>query len=101
MSRSVSMISCTPSVTPVGRRAVLFDGMRQEIARMRREAARIAAASDPHEAELIARAKAWLPEAWTEIYSTHYRPVYRYVRVRVFDEATAEDLTASVFLAAL
>lgn len=58
-------------------------------------------ASTPDEAELVAGAKARSPEAWTQIYTTYYRPIYRYVKARVFDEATAEDLTAAVFEGAL
>ncbi len=54
-----------------------------------------------HEAELVGRAKSHSREAWTEIYDTHYRAVFRYVRARVFDDATAEDLTSTVFVGAL
>ncbi len=46
-------------------------------------------------------AKARSPEAWTQIYQTHYRTIYRYTRARVFDETTAEDLTSAVFEGAL
>jgi len=53
------------------------------------------------ETELVGRARARSPEAWTEIYNTHYRAIYRYARARVFDESTAEDMTSAVFLAAL
>ena len=59
------------------------------------------AASKSYEAELIGRAKARSPEAWTEIYETHYRAIFRYVKARVFEEATAEDLTSAVFVGAL
>lgn len=59
------------------------------------------AAVEPYEAELVGRAKARSPEAWTEIYSRHYTAIFRYVKARVFDEATAEDLTSSVFAGAL
>lgn len=69
--------------------------MREEVA------ARDAAASEPYEAELIGRAKARSSEAWTEIYETHYRAIFRYVKARVFEEATAEDLTSTVFVGAL
>jgi len=54
-----------------------------------------------YEKGLIARAKARSPEAWTEIYSTHYAAIFRYAKARVFDETTAEDLTSSVFVGAL
>lgn len=53
------------------------------------------------ERELIGAAQAGSREAWSEIYRAHYRQVYRYVRARVFDEMTAEDLTAAVFVAAI
>ncbi len=69
--------------------------MREEVA------ATDVAASEPYEAELIGRAKARSPEAWTEIYETHYRPIFRYVKARVFEEATAEDLASAVFVGAL
>ena len=57
--------------------------------------------STPDETELVAEAKARSPEAWTQIYATYYRPIYRYAKARVFDEATAEDLTSAVFEGAL
>lgn len=57
--------------------------------------------AEAYEAELVSRAKARSPEAWTEIYNTHYRAIFRYVRARVFDEAMAEDLTSTVFVGAL
>lgn len=53
------------------------------------------------EAELVSRAKARSPQAWTEIYTTHYPAIFRYVKGRVFDQATAEDLASEVFLRAL
>ncbi len=69
---------------------------------MREEAVdRRAVAFDPQEADLVERAKARLPEAWTEIYSRNYRLVYRYVHARVFEKETAEDLTSAVFVAAI
>jgi RNA polymerase sigma-70 factor (ECF subfamily) len=61
--------------------------------------ARSAPAGD--EADLVSRAKRSDRAAWAEIYSSHERFIYRYVRARVFEEAAAEDLTAAVFLAAL
>ncbi len=60
-----------------------------------------AASADPYEADLVGRAKARSPEAWTEIYNTHYQAIYRYAKARVFDETTAEDLASAVFLGAL
>jgi len=53
------------------------------------------------EAELIERAKARSPEAWAEIYSAHYRAIFRYVRARVFEQETAEDLTSATFVGAI
>ena len=60
-----------------------------------------AARSHEEEGHLVERAKAGAPEAWTEIYQRHYRPLYRYALARVGDQALAEDLTATVFLEAL
>ena len=59
------------------------------------------AESEPYEAELIRRAKARSPEAWTEIYTSHYAAIFRYAKARVFDETTAEDLASAVFVGAL
>ena len=56
---------------------------------------------EPYEAELIRRAKARSPEAWTEIYTSHYAAIFRYAKARVFDETTAEDIASAVFLGAL
>src|SRR3989337_3270708 len=69
--------------------------MRDEVA------SREVAESEAYEAELIGRAKARSPEAWTEIYTSHYAAIFRYAKARVFDETTAEDLTSSVFVGAL
>ncbi len=69
---------------------------------MREEAAsRGAVEAEPYEAELVGRAKARSPAAWTEIYRAHYAAIFRYAKARVFDEATAEDMSSAVFLAAL
>lgn len=69
---------------------------------MRDEAAtQEVAESEPYEAELVCRAKARSPEAWTEIYTTHYGAIFRYAKARVFDETTAEDLASAVFVGAL
>jgi len=57
-------------------------------------------ASWPEE-ELVSRAQRLDAAAWAEIYSAHQPRIYRYVRARVYDEPTAEDLTANVFLEAL
>jgi RNA polymerase sigma-70 factor (ECF subfamily) len=56
---------------------------------------------DSYESHLIACAKARSPEAWTEIFERDHDRVFRYVRARVCDDATAEDLTSSVFVGAL
>lgn len=56
---------------------------------------------DPREKELVGLAKSRSAEAWTEIYNRHYTAIYRYVKARVFDEATAEDLASAVFVGAL
>jgi len=56
---------------------------------------------EPYEADLVGRAKERSPEAWTEIYTTHYGAIFRYAEARVFDETTAEDLASAVFLGAL
>lgn len=53
------------------------------------------------EAHLVAAAKRRSPEAWTTIYDTHYRAVYRYCYVRTGDPHTAADLAADVFVKAL
>ena len=60
-----------------------------------------ASADVADEASLVARARENDSQAWAEIYDRYHRPVYRYVRARVFDEAAAEDLASAVFLAAL
>jgi RNA polymerase sigma-70 factor (ECF subfamily) len=59
------------------------------------------AVADAYEAQLVARAKERVPQAWDEIYARNYPPVYRYIRARVFEESAAEDLASSVFLAAV
>lgn len=58
-------------------------------------------APEPFEAELAARAREGSPEAWTMIYDASYRPIYRYVRARVFDESTAADIASAVFVEAI
>jgi RNA polymerase sigma-70 factor (ECF subfamily) len=56
---------------------------------------------ESYEADLVGRAKARSPEAWTEIYNTHYRAIFRYAKARLFDETAAEDATSAVFVGAL
>ena len=53
------------------------------------------------EADLIRRAKARSPEAWTEIYESSHPKLFRYVMARVGHQELAEDLTATVFVEAL
>jgi DNA-directed RNA polymerase specialized sigma24 family protein len=50
---------------------------------------------------LVDRAKGRSAEAWTAIYEAHYRPIYRYVRARLFDDEVAADVTSSVFVEAI
>lgn len=50
------------------------------------------------EARLIQRAKEGDPAAFAALYDRHRPAVYRYVYYRVGDVATAEDLTAEVFV---
>jgi RNA polymerase sigma-70 factor (ECF subfamily) len=69
---------------------------------MREQAAdALTMALDMDEATLADRAKARSPQAWTEIYSTHYPAIFRYAKARVFNDTTAEDLASAVFVAAL
>jgi RNA polymerase sigma-70 factor (ECF subfamily) len=82
-------------VTVEGGGSILSQEMSEEVASAE------AASVEPYEAELVGRAKARSPDAWTEIYNAHYRAIFRYVKARVFDETTAEDLTSAVFVGAL
>ncbi len=50
------------------------------------------------DAELIAQAQDGRVEAFGELYQKYLDPIYRYVRVRVSEDRTAEDLTEVVFL---
>lgn len=52
------------------------------------------------DAELASRAAARDAAAWETIYVRFHRPVFRYVRYRVGEQA-AEDVTADVFVAAV
>lgn len=58
-----------------------------------------ATASQPNrkDEELAQRASSEA-EAFAELYERYLQPVHRYVRTQVSDHATAEDLTAQVFL---
>ncbi len=53
------------------------------------------------EEDLVRRACARVPEAWTQIYLTNHPKLFRYVLARVGDQQIAEDLTATVFVEAL
>jgi RNA polymerase sigma-70 factor (ECF subfamily) len=50
------------------------------------------------EANLIRRAKRGDPAAFAEIYDRHHPAIYRYIFLRVGDEAVAEDLAGEVFV---
>jgi RNA polymerase sigma-70 factor (ECF subfamily) len=56
--------------------------------------------SREEERELVERAKAD-PNAFGELYDRHFLQIYRFVYSRVRDQATAEDVTADVFMKAL
>lgn len=47
---------------------------------------------------LLNRAKALEPEALTEIHDRYFSAVYRFIRLRISNEQTAEDLTSDVFM---
>ena len=47
---------------------------------------------------LLNRAKALEPEALTEIHDRYFTAVYRYIRLRINDAQTAEDLASEVFV---
>jgi RNA polymerase sigma-70 factor (ECF subfamily) len=53
------------------------------------------------ELDLVERARQGDRQAIGELYRRHVDLVYRYIHVRVQDDAVAEDLTAQVFLKAL
>ncbi len=53
------------------------------------------------ESQLIQRAKQGDPAAVSELYNLHVDRIYKYIRYRIGDEQTAEDITAEVFLRAL
>lgn len=54
-----------------------------------------------HEEDLVRRAQKREPEALSELYEAHFDRVYRYMLVRVRNQADAEDLTQQVFLKTL
>lgn len=49
------------------------------------------------EAELIARAKEFDPEAWSALYDAYYQKMYTFLYVRLGERSVAEDLAADVF----
>jgi RNA polymerase sigma-70 factor, ECF subfamily len=49
------------------------------------------------EQTLLAQARRLDPEALAAIHDTYYPAVYRYIRYRIADDVTAEDLTSEVF----
>jgi len=53
------------------------------------------------EKDLVRRAQERDPEAFSELYESHFDRVYRYMLLRVRNQADAEDLTQQVFLKAL
>lgn len=53
------------------------------------------------EEDLVRRAQKKDPEAFGQLYDAHFDRVYRYVVIRVRNQADAEDLTQQVFLKAL
>ena len=63
--------------------------------------ARVTAPRLDHEDEALARRAPNEAEAFAELYERYLQPVHRFVRAQVPDHATAEDLTAQVFLKTL
>ncbi len=53
------------------------------------------------ESQLIQRAKQGDQAALSELYNLHVDRIYQYVRYRIGNEQTAEDITAEVFLRAI
>ncbi|NIM93580.1 MAG: sigma-70 family RNA polymerase sigma factor [Anaerolineales bacterium] len=52
----------------------------------------------PEDFELVTLAKGGETEAFGVLYERYVDPIYRYIRVRVSEDETAEDLTELVFL---
>ena len=59
------------------------------------------AESNDAEALLVQRAKERSPSAWSEIYDTSYRKLFRYCYARTSNEGTAAELASQAFLEAL
>jgi len=53
------------------------------------------------EEDLVRRAQRREPEAFGQLYEEHFDRIYRYVLLRVREQADAEDITQQVFLKAL
>lgn len=52
----------------------------------------------PEEDRLLGRARAGEQEAVVRIYESYYPPLYNFIRLRVEDRASAEDLASEVFV---
>lgn len=53
------------------------------------------------EESLVRRAQQGEPEAFAQLYEVHFDRIYRYIVLKVRNQADAEDLTQQVFLKAL
>jgi len=53
------------------------------------------------EEDLVRRAQGQDPEAFGQLYEEHFDRIYRYIVLRVRNQADAEDMTQQVFLKAL
>jgi RNA polymerase sigma-70 factor, ECF subfamily len=54
----------------------------------------------PGETQLVLQAQAGNADAFARLYNAYVGPLYRYVALRVNDDAAAEDITSQVFLKA-
>jgi len=55
----------------------------------------------PDEESLVRRAQQRDEEAFAQLYEEHFDRIYRYVTLKIGDQAEAEDITQQVFLKAL